>query len=255
MPRTSSKRSASSFASSKRRKTSRVRTTASRGNMLPLQILRQVARPVTIAHRSVGAVTFNGNTGWNAAGSNSLTMAFTRDQAYYSVGGAAYLAWGNVYDNGSSMANVYDMYRVKKIILDIYPNVNSNGMNNGAVYSPVMVYCTPDYTDANALTSANQALAFNDCKVFQMIADSNDSGKTKFQLVIDRPSVDVNVDSIAPGITTNSMNARAPWLYCSNTSAEFGYAKFWAESAYPTAGVIMGWTVVVTAVYEYKLVR
>lgn len=253
MPRTSSKRSASSSASSKRRRTSK--TFQSRGNMLPLQILKQVAKPVTIAHRCVGAVTFNGATGWNGAGSNSLTMAFTRDSAYYSVGGAAYIGWGQPYDNGPSMANVYDMYRVKKIILDIYPNINSNGVNNAAVYSPVMVYCTPDYTDANALTSANAALAFNDCKVFQMIADSTEAGKTKFQLVIDRPTCDVNVDSINTGITTNSMAARSPWLYTNNTTAEFGYAKFWAESAYPTAGVIMGWTVVVTSVYEYKLVR
>ncbi len=95
--------------------------------MVEHQIVRAVARPVTIAHRTVGAVTFNVNTGWNGAGSNSLTFAFTANQAYYSVGGGAYAAWGNVYDNTANMAAVYDMYRVKKIIIDMYPNTNSNG--------------------------------------------------------------------------------------------------------------------------------
>ena len=254
MPRTSSKRSASSSASS-RRKRSKATTARATSNMLPAQILRQVAKPVTFAHRNVGTITYNGNTGWNAGGSNSLTMAFTQNQPFFSMGGGAYGGWTTVYDNAASMSAVYDMFRVKKIILDIYPNVNSNGINQAAVYSPVMLYCTPDYTDAGALTSASQALAYSDCKVFQLLADSKESGKTKFQLVIDRPGVDVNVDSITPAVTTNSMSVRAPWLYCSNNTAEFGYAKFWAESAYPTVGVILNFTMVVTAIYEYKLVR
>lgn len=252
MPRTSSKRSASSSASSRRKRTKAATT---RSGMLPLQIMRAVAKPVTIAHRTIGAVTFNGNTGWNGAGSNSLQMAFTQNQAYYAVGAGAYGTWGNVYDNSASMANVYDMYRVKKIIIDMYPNTESNGINQAAVYSPVMLYCTPDYTDAQPLASANAALAFGDCKVFQLFADSKNSGLTKFQLVIDRPGVDVNVDSITPLVTTNSLSQRSPWLYCSNTTAEFGYAKLWAESQYPTTGVILGFTAVITAVYEYKLVR
>jgi len=217
--------------------------------------MRAVARPVTIAHRTVGAITYNGATGWNAAGSNSLQLAFTQNQAYYSVGAGAYATFGNPYDNSSAMSNVYDMYRVKKIIIDMYPNTNSNGINNAGVYSPCMLYCTPDYTDAQPLPSQNAALAFADCKVFQLFADSKESGHTKFQLVLDRPGCDVNVDSITPLVTTNSLSARGPWLYCSNTTAEFGYAKLWCESQYPTVGVIMGFTAVITAVYEYKLVR
>ena len=253
MPRTSSRRYAKSSASSRRK---RPRTTSrASGNMLPRSIAMEAARIVTVAHRTVGAVTFNGSTGWNSAGSNSLVMGFTADQPWYSVGGGAYAAFGNVYNNSASLANVYDMYRVKKIILDIYPNVSSNNTNNGATYSPIMVYCTPDYTDGNVIPNANSLLAFNDCKVFQMLADSDEKGKTKYQLVIDRPACDVNVDSITPGVTTNSMSARAPWLYTSNTSAEFGYAKFWAEGAFNPVGVVLGWTVVITAVYEYKLVR
>lgn len=253
MPRTSSKRSASSFASSKRRKTSKATTT--RSGMLPLQIMKAVARPVTIAHRTIGAINFQGSTGWNGAGSNSLAFAFTQNQAYYSVGGGGYGAFGNAYDNSANMANVYDMYRIKKIIMDFYPSVTDIGANQAGVYSPVMIYATPDYTDAGILPSANAALAYSDCKVFQMFAGSKGNGHTKFQIVIDRPATDVNVDSINPGVTTNSMNARSPWLYTSNTTAESGYAKIWGESAYPTVGIILQFTCVITAVYEYKLVR
>ena len=252
MPRTSSKRYAKSSASSRRR---RARTTAATGNMLPRNIMREASRIVTHAHRTVGAVTFNGATGWNSAGSNSLCMGFTQNQPYYSVGGAAFATFGAAYDNSASMANCYDMYRVKKIIIDIYPSVTDNNTNQSSTYSPIMVYCTPDYTDSNVIPNANAALAFNDCKVFQMLAGADEKGKTKYQLVIDRPGCDANVDSINVGVTTNSMSARSPWLYCSNATAEFGYAKFWAEGAFNPVGVVLGWTCVITAVYQYKNVR
>ena len=219
MPKTSSKRSVSSGASSKRRR----KSVMTKSMSVP-QILRAVAKPIQTVHRTVGDVSFNGASGWNSGG-NSLVFAFSQTQAYFSINGGAYANFGSPFDNAAGFLNVYDMYRCKKIWMDIYPSTSPPGPNQAATYAPIMVYCTPDYTDASLISTANQALAYGDVKVFQMNADAKESGATKYRLVIDKPSCNVGVDSINTGITTNTMNARAPWLYCSNTTAEFGFAK------------------------------
>lgn len=251
MPRTSSKRSASSSASSKRRKTK-----ALRSNMSIPQIMRAAAKPITVVQRAVGVVSYNPASGWNSTGlGNSLVLAWTQGQTYYSIGGAAYANFGSQFSNFTGFQACYDMYRVGKIWIDIYPSINSNSINQATTYSPVMVYCTPDYTDGNPIASANDALAYSDVKVFQMVADSKESGKTKFQLQINKPTCNVGVDSINTGVTTNSMSARAPWLYTSNTTAEIGFAKFFADCAISTAAVTLQLTMVVNCEFQFKNVR
>lgn len=218
-------------------------------------ILKAVAKPVQVVHRTVGDFTYNGTTGWNASASNSLVFAFTQAQPYYSIGGGPYAAFANPYDNWTGFQGVYDMYRVKKIWLDIYPSVAPPGPNQAATYAPIMVYALSDYTDGGQIGSQTAALAYDTCKVMQMCQGQKESGETKFRLTLDRPACNVGVDSINVGVTTNSMNARAPWLYTSNTTAEFGFAKFYGDSVQPINATVLHFTVVVNCLYEYKLCR
>lgn len=218
-------------------------------------IIKNASMPVSVVHRTVGAINYNSSGGFGGTG-YSLTFAFTQNQAYYSANGGAYIAWGAGYDNTSALSNVYDMYRVKTIWMDFYPSVTDYPVGTASTLAPPLMYAVVDYTDANALLTANQALAYGDVKVYQLVASgTNDSGKPRFRLRINKPAVNVNVDSITTGVTTNSMNARGPWLYCSNTTAEHGFAKIYVDSAITTLAVTMNLQIVINAEYEYKNVK
>lgn len=219
-------------------------------------ILSNASKPVSVVHRTIGAIPFTGNGGFSGTG-YSLTFAFTQLQAWYSANGAAYVAWGSQYDNAASLSTCYDMYRVKTIWMDFYPSVTDFSVATASTIAPPLMYAAVDYTDANAITTANGALAYSNVIVYQMVGPgTSDNGKPKFRLRIDRPSCNVNVDSINTGITTNSMNARSPWLFCSNTTAEHGFAKVYVDSAFLAPAVVtMNLQCVISAEYEYKNVR
>lgn len=249
----SGKRSAKSSAGAKR--VAKRAKASMRPVMSINSIIKAAARPITVVHRTIGAINYNSNSGFSGTG-YSLTFAFTQNQAYYSANGAAYVAWGAGYDNSSALSNVYDMYRVKTIWMDFYPSITDYPVGTASTLAPPLMYAVVDYTDANTLLTANSALAYGDVKIYQLVASgTNDSGKPRFRLRLNKPACNTNVDAITAGITTNSMNSRGPWLYCSNTTAEFGFAKIYVDSAITTLAVTMNLQVVISAEYEYKNVK
>lgn len=253
IPYSSLKRSVAKVGGGRRPKRLRTSSAAVHRTLSIPRILKEAAQPITVLHRTMGAINYNSNSGFGGVG-YGLVMAFNQTGALYALTGAvSYSSWGPSYDNATALSAVYDMYRVRTIWLDFYPSTNDYPVGTASSLAPPLMYAAVDYTDATPLLSTASALAYSDAKIYQLVGPGTaDNGKPKFRLKIDRPACNVNVDSTTAGVTTNSMNARGPWLYTSNTTAEFGFVKIYVDSSILTAAVTMNLQVVVNACYEYK---
>lgn len=73
----------------------------------------------------------------------------------------------NFYTDWTSMAALFDTYRVHAIKINYYPGV-PNDLSSTTNYLPI--YIVGDVNDTTALTSADQAIQYENCKILNMFA-------------------------------------------------------------------------------------
>jgi len=146
-----------------------------------------------------------GNASGTAASSSS---ANTYSQWYYSLGNL---------DQASSLAAVFDQYRITKIEIMFMPRVSavaaSTSLNTG-VFSTVV-----DYDDASALTTLAQAQDYAN-----VISSPGSVGHYR----VFEPHVAVAAYS---GSFSSYANETSPWIDCASTSVQhYGVKTAWSQT-------------------------
>lgn len=214
------------------------------------KIIRSIIdKPQTFVHRGIGYLPINSTLGWNSLG-NSLVVAFTQNQAYYSINGSVYSTFSGVYGNASPLTSVFDQFRPVKIQAEIYGSYNDVGVNQGT-YSFPLIYAVVDEDDGTTIPSVAEAISYSNMKTFQLMA-----GK-KMTMTCNNPSTLNVVDSITAGTSVINGNAKRPWLSTASNSAEFGWFKFYLDTTNMTvASAALGQvSIMFTVVYEYRNTR
>ncbi|MEO5351422.1 MAG: hypothetical protein H7836_17535 [Magnetococcus sp. YQC-3] len=190
------------------------------------RLLRQIQSGVhQLCLSYVNNINWSSGSGWNGSLSNAVTYAFCFNGIYQSIGGAAFSV--GAFDNSSPLSQVFDQYRLDKVVCEMTAANNASQVNNNVSFPNL--YAVIDYDDASALTSASAAVAYSSCKYIQMGANTQNNGKQYFYL--NRPTVQTSVQTTSLISTTAAARlAASPWLDMDNQNIEHNSMKFWMES-------------------------
>ena len=233
----------------RKRSSKRSRPKRSKRSILP-QSISAVQRQIVSTCVGATAVFPVGSTGFfppNGSATdlsgNGLSMAFSLTGAYASVGSIAgglkqdSVLMGTAYSNISQFRGVYDQYRIRKIELDFYYNINS-AATSGSVGIPSLplIYTVIDYDDQGFLVNPSDALSYSSCKVMQL----GNSGGAKQRIVLSKPTIRVGAGTVAATSTgeTNvlSMLKSSPWLSTDAATIEHAGVKLYIDTQNLLAG-------------------
>jgi len=205
------------------------------------QALRVTERRVFPIVQSINwNVPFVASTGMNFGGTSGFEVCLAVDQAalLWSAANSGWSVANTNFYNYSSLATVFQEYRILRFDVDVYYSVNSgpsNSTNTGGAL-PIL-YAVQDREDARSLGNVPAFLQYATCKIMQL-GTSNGSSHGRQSISMSHPSCYVvNEDaSSLSGATIGSQLARSPWLSCgtsvSGASAAripHGYIKFFID--------------------------
>jgi len=189
----------------------------------------------------------NAAGGSGATTSPSIQFQFTQNTVYYKLGGSAAFAM-TTFANSSSLTNVYDCYRLKKVVCSWLYGANSAATNVTAHVLPVL-YTVLDKDDSSSLGSAQIALAYCDCKITQL---GNMRGDGMQYITLTNPATETDVTT-----TTNTFVSAVrginQWMDTDDTSAAYNGIKMFVECPNTSSQVLVGTlTVFFRCYFEYK---
>jgi hypothetical protein len=210
---------------------------------------------VPAVHCQSVQIPLSTTTGWNSSTVFSLQWAFSQNNAFFAYGGTTGTGtWfsSTTYGNAPQYAGIYDMYRIKKVEIDLYYSDNTSSNSNNVPLP--MIYGVIDYDDGNTLGSATTALSFSTCKVMQL-GNQNGSPRGLNRLTVLRPCVKTSVDTTSFVSTQKSAKIdRSPWLDTDTVNVEHYGAKYWFENPGGTPNTNDGiCTFIIRQFMEYKI--
>jgi len=133
------------------------------------------------------------------------------------VFGSLYFQINNL-DQIGTFAPLFDQYRIDAIEACFFPNTSST---TAATNAPGLLYITPDYDDANAVTAISQVREYADCIMHTPTS-------APFSLIL-KPRAALAAYS---GTFTSYANMADMWIDCnSSTVQHYGLKYAWEESS------------------------
>lgn len=159
------------------------------------------------------------------------------------VAGASTITFAlNGINGASTLATLFDLYRIDAIRMTIRPNNNAIGMVDPSSTYLVPLYWVIDYNDATALATANQALEYDNC----MIVTPGESGERTF-----RPMYSLPAKSAAG---TDYISRSGDWLACSSDDILHYGCKFYIPAGSGAQTFLQTWTVEVEYFLTFRQV-
>lgn len=200
-----------------------------------LKAIQNYIHPVVTC--TTGQFTCNTTNGFTfGAGSNtSLQFQITQNTVHWKLGGTASTGSFSTFANASSLANVYDAYRLKKVVCSWIFSNNSSPLTNSAHTLPIL-YTVVDKDDSNSLASAQIALAYSDCKITQL---GNQRGDGAQYITLWNPCTESDVTTTTGTFVSAQRTANA-WLDTDETSPAYNGIKMFVEFPGSTSSVNVG---------------
>ena len=162
----------------------------------------------------VYTTALNTQTGWSGTvNSQSIQFFFVFDGLWVQVGGNAAVFVGS-FDNTAYLTGIYEKYRIKKVVCEIVCGSNNSPVNSTTQFSTT--YGVIDNNDANPLSSVTKTIAYDNCKLMQFGANTNNNGK--HTLYLNNPTAIGDMESTgATGIAAGKHEV-SPWLNTANSN-------------------------------------
>lgn len=132
----------------------------------------------------------------------------------------------------STLASLFDLYRIEAIRMTVRPNNNALGLVDPTVTNLVPLYWTIDYNDGVALTSASAATEYDNC----MVLSPGESATRTF-----RPMYNLVAKSAAG---TDYISRSGDWLDTSSEDIIHYGCKFYIPAGAAVQTFLQTWTVV-----------
>lgn len=133
--------------------------------------------------------------------------------------------------NPSDFTNLYDQYRINKVVLVLERQLNQTGTVTVNSPNNKRVRVVHDYNDANPLTQEDDYLEYANCKSYQAIGN----GSIKITLYPKVNNVVENVGGAATAFT--SMNSNRIWLNIAEDEVPHFGLKIFVPSFITSEGV------------------
>ncbi|UAU47021.1 VP1 [Chicken proventriculitis-associated circular virus 17] len=213
-----------------------------------LKAIQNYIHPVVTC--SSGQFTLNTTNGFTfGAGANtSLQFQFTQNTIHWKLGGTGATGTFTNFANASSLANVYDAYRLKKVVCSWIFSNNSSPLTNTAHTLPIL-YTVIDKDDSNSLASSQIALAYSDCKITQL---GNQRGDGAQYITLYSPMTESDVTTTTGTFVSSQRTANA-WMDTDETSPAYNGIKMFVEFPGSTSSVNVGTiSLFFRCYFEYK---
>lgn len=139
--------------------------------------------------------------------------------------------------NGPSLTNVFDQYRLKKVVCSFCFSNNSSALQNANHVIPT-IYAVTDKDESEPLGNSQIAMAYSDCKITQL---GNTRGTGMQYITCYKPAVEVEaVNSFGSGAAVGSLLQEYKWMDTADTTVVMNGIKFYIESPGSQASVDTG---------------
>lgn len=183
--------------------------------------------------------------------SQSLQLAFCQGKFYYALGGGALTLFGDIFSTGTSLVNIFDQWRLRKVDVELSYSRNSQQSTNQQ--SQPMLYSVVDYDDYLALGSTQIALGFANCRCHQL-GQGNESGGPFHRFSVWKPCFQNSVGIAAGGAISGGVD-RYKWMDTATPDIPHYGVKFFLDNPEATNAIIGYITIIMRGVYEYKNLR
>lgn len=121
--------------------------------------------------------------------------------------------------NPTDFTNVYDMYKINKVVLTLEPIWNSNGdFSTNVNIQSRKLRVVHDYNDGDQLTQEDDYLEYSNCKSYSPIRTAN---------ITLYPKLNNKIEDVNDGDAFTSVNSNKVWLRTASTTVpHFGLKVF-----------------------------
>jgi hypothetical protein len=214
-----------------------------------LKYIQNYIHPVVTC--ASGQFFCNTTTGFSAGAvqtSQSLQFQITQNTIWWTLGNSGGTGFFSTFANASSLANVYDAYRLKKVVCSWMFSNNSSPLTNTSHTLPILFVVT-DKDDNSSVGSAQVAMAYSDCKIVQL---GNQRGDGAQSITLYNPATEMDVTSNT-GTSVSAARSANQWLDTDNTTPAYNGIKMFIEFPGSTSSVNVGTlSLFFRCYFEYK---